>query len=217
MLDLAQKMAAAGCTLILVHHTAGDRFRNQAGRAHEPLELADLAWPGITNSVRQWVLVARAEDYELDTRTSELWLSIGGSGMQAGGEFHVTVVEGRNHDQWHTHVQTRTAALDTQDSENAREEAQRQREYEGWLMGTLRANPNGISLTDLVRHSTKPARWGEANIRRMLLSLGDRRVRVENRRWFAVDDGPASPAAGVACSAAWGSRAATTGPNASNE
>lgn len=43
MLDLTQRMADAGCTPVLAHHTARYRFCKQANLNREPLELVDLA------------------------------------------------------------------------------------------------------------------------------------------------------------------------------
>jgi RecA-family ATPase len=46
---------SVGATLVLLHHSAGDRVRRQSGQGQEPLELWDLAYPGITQFMRQWI------------------------------------------------------------------------------------------------------------------------------------------------------------------
>ena len=213
MLSLAAH-ADAGCTLVLIHHTAGDRFRQQIGQAREPLELQDLAWPGITNSVRQWILVARAEPYEHETRRSELWLTIGGTGMQAGGEFHATVTEGFNHDLWRVAIQSRTAAIEDQQSQRPAGEAQKRRQFSDFILGYLRSHPEGVSFRTLIRAPGKPRGMGGVAITDCLDHLMAVPATVYQRdgRYFAVaqpavcEAGPGRPD----CSSAWENVTAAT-------
>lgn len=76
---------AAGATPILTSHA-------KKGRGHDPLDLDDLAYAGVAEFARQWVLVSRREDYQGDGR-HQLWLNVGGS---VGHSFlgHLDIEEG---------------------------------------------------------------------------------------------------------------------------
>lgn len=81
----AQVCKSAKCTPILAAHAKKDR-------TNEPPDLDDLAFAGIAEWARQWILLSRRERYEGDG-VHKLWLNIGGS---AGHSFlgHLDVDEG---------------------------------------------------------------------------------------------------------------------------
>jgi replicative DNA helicase len=77
--DLARICLDVGCTPILCHHT-----RKNLANGSDPLDLDDLAFSGIGEFARQWMLENRREPFDPQTGTSKLWLTVGGSAGQSG-------------------------------------------------------------------------------------------------------------------------------------
>src|SRR5262249_34682913 len=127
LLGIAQTCLDAGATPILVHHA---RKQNQAirGREGEPLDLEDLAYSGVAEFARQWLLVARREEFDPEVGEHELWLSVGGSAGHAG-LYGLDVREGVLDDafggrQWQVIVQSATKTI--QANARAKEERKKQ-------------------------------------------------------------------------------------------
>lgn len=83
LLNIAQACLQAGTTPILVHHA---RKQNQVmkGKEGEPLDLEDLAYSGVAEFARQWMLISRRERFDAEVGEHKLWLSVGGSAGHAG-------------------------------------------------------------------------------------------------------------------------------------
>lgn len=86
-LSVSEACLSVGCTPILSHHA------KKSAITAEPLGLEDLAYAGVAEFARQWVLLNPREKFDPDTGTHKLWMTFGGS-MGQSGVFGVDVVEG---------------------------------------------------------------------------------------------------------------------------
>jgi replicative DNA helicase len=91
LLGVSRVCLESGATPVLAHHAK----RSRVTAADEPLDLDDLAFSGIAEFARQWLLVSRREPFDPDARVQHrLWLAAGGSEGQ-GGLWALDVAEGR--------------------------------------------------------------------------------------------------------------------------
>jgi len=88
LMHITQICHSVGATLILVHHTT-----KPSARKNEPLDLTDLAFSGIAEFARQFILVNRREPFEPGSGKHNLWLVVGGS-VGHSGQYALDIDEG---------------------------------------------------------------------------------------------------------------------------
>jgi hypothetical protein len=199
LMAIAQTCLEVGCTPLLIHHA-----RKNLANAQEPLELEDLAFAGIQEFARQWLLLNRREPYESGTGEHRLWLSAGGSAGH-GGLWAVDVSEGELDDdfggrRWDVTVRSGAEARRTRTSKSKQEKQEKQVQQDeaddaAVLAALDRLDPNchGVS-----RNSTQvEARLSDARMSRAVRRLAQKAVIREVTVQAKTGKGAKRPASGL--------------------
>jgi DNA-binding transcriptional ArsR family regulator len=160
---ITEACLTAGATPVFAHHTVKHAGK-KPGRngtlyqTYEPAELGDLAFAGFAEFARQWLLIARREDYEPGTGLHRLWLTTGGSagfnGCDALDVDEGVMQEDFSGKKWEVRVQTQAEAARSQVTAKLDAAARRDLEDREKVLNALteHGGREGITVNKLVPH-----------------------------------------------------------------
>ena len=146
--DVSQACLDAGATPILAHHTRMDK-----APTYLPPELGDLAFAGVQEFARHWLLVGRREKYEPGSGEHRLWLNVGGSAGFSGC-WAMDIEEGVVRDdftgrRWDVAVRSVTDERQRKEREQRAEKRREVAEDRAEVAKVLRRHPDGETYTKL--------------------------------------------------------------------
>lgn len=164
--ELAQVCLERGATPVLAHHT-----KKSAGLNFEPPELEELAYAGVSEFARQWLLIGRREKYQPGTGDHKLWLNVGGS-VGFSGLWAVDIDEGQvradfSGRRWDVSVRSATEERTAQQQQRDQRQSEQEFEERQRIVQVLERYPDGQSKSRIGSF----AQLGRAKVDRLLDAL----------------------------------------------
>ena len=165
LLAVAKTCLDAGATPILIHHN-----KLTGGNDNGKPELGDLAFAGIQEFARQWILLGRRGRFVPGSGVHELWLTVGGS-IGHSGEWAVDVREGTMDRDfsgriWEVTVKSAGDAIAEERNARATKAKTRQTEAEVTRTATHREHEEKVleALADLGGQASRSRAYGAAGL-----------------------------------------------------
>jgi replicative DNA helicase len=154
--QVAQICREAGATLILIHHTRQAKAATKGGIGR-PAELTDIAFAGIGEFGRQWLVLSRRRAFRPGSGEHQLWLSAGGSAGQSG-LWELDIEEGKlqtdfSGREWKVTVREHNEnaqAEETNKMDRSTKNGEKVRETAIKIVAFLQSRPNGETKTAIV-------------------------------------------------------------------
>ena len=140
--DAARACLEAGATPVFAHHT-------KKGSKTSALDLEDLAFAGIQEFARSWILLGRRRAYEPGSGLHELWLNVGGSAGYSG-QWALDIDEGVtglrfDGRKWDVEVRTAAQEGEVQRQHTSRRNEEKTREERDKVLDFLSRSADGES------------------------------------------------------------------------
>lgn len=154
---LAKACQISGATPVVIHHTRKQATGKAVWTKFDPPELEDLAFSGVQQFFRQWLLIGRREPYDSETGKHALWFTYGGSAGQSD-TWALDVSEGRMDGQfgnrrWKVRLRTRLQLTEETKMAKAQKQAEQQRQNIDdavkEVTRLLQEAPQPLTLSDL--------------------------------------------------------------------
>jgi replicative DNA helicase len=149
LLSVSRACLRAGATPVLVHH-----FKKGSSNFQEMPQMEELAYAGIQEFARQWMLISRRAKFEPGSGIHKLWLSVGGSAGHSG-DWAVDIDEGVMGDdfkgrKWSVTVRSAAEGRDQANADRQKEKALGLASREQ-AKADARAHEDSASLAELIQ------------------------------------------------------------------
>lgn len=176
--EIAKVCLDAGATPLLVHHNK----MGSSKRLQKP-DLSDLAFAGIQEFVRQWVMIGRRNQYVPGSGKHDLRLLVGGSSGQSG-EWPLTIREGRVDEDfkgryWKTSFPTPEELASERQSIRLSKGSEKTNKDKEKVMQAIRNYPDGETKTVIYRDAKLNSSRGGKMLDRLMRQRKVEHCKVE--------------------------------------